>query len=312
MPARITGIDKCDALLLIGTNPRYEAPILNARIRKAFLADSLDVALLGERVALTYEYEHLGDRVDALEQLANRAHPFYAHLAGKKRPMVLIGAECLQRADGDALYRSAGRLAANLSADTHCTADWSVFNVLQRYASQVGAMDVGYRTDARRYFERAKARLIYVVGADQGGLRPEWLRDAFVIYQGHHGDRVAPFADVVLPGAAYAEKTATYVNTEGRAQQTHAAMMPPGAAREDWKIVRALSEFAGVTLPYDTLVQLRERMRVAAPNMTRYDVVETPNNYATRSARQCALNLSFMSLCKLYLYIHLVTYPHVG
>ena len=261
----IAGIDQADAVLLIGTDPRLEAPIVNARIRKRYrdAAANLQVALIGQAVDLTYSYQHLGEGPEALAALADGSHPFAAVLNAAKRPMVILGAGALARNDGAALQALVRQIAETngLVRD-----DWNGFNVLHLAASRVGGLDVGFLPgaggrDTKAILDGATAgdiEVVYLLGADE--IDATRLGKAFVIYQGHHGDRGAHRADVVLPGAAYTEKNATYVNTEGRVQRGRQAVFPPGEAREDWKIIRALSEALDRTLPYDTLAQVRDRM----------------------------------------------------
>ena len=261
----IAGIDQADALLLIGTDPRIEAPIINARIRKRYrdVAANLQVALIGQPVDLTYSYQHLGEGTEALTALADGSHPFAAVLKAAKNPMVILGAGALARNDGPALQA----LVRQLVETNGLVRDgWNGYNVLHLAAARVGGLDIGFLPsaggrDTRAILDGAAAgevEVVYLLGADE--IDASRLGKAFVIYQGHHGDRGAHRADVVLPGAAYTEKNATYVNTEGRVQRGRQAVFPPGEAREDWKIIRALSEALGSTLPYDTLAQVRDRM----------------------------------------------------
>ena len=264
----IAGLEQADALLLIGTDPRVEAPIVNARIRKRYRDSNLQVALIGQPVDLTYGYQHLGEGPEALAALADGSHPFAAVLKAAKHPVLILGAGALARGDGAALQALARQIAETngLVRD-----DWNGFNILHLAASRVGGLDIGFvpgagGLDTRGILEGAQKgdiEVVYLLGADE--IDASRLGKAFVIYQGHHGDRGAHRADVVLPGAAYTEKNATYVNTEGRVQRGRQALLPVGEAREDWKILRALSEKLGKTLPFDTLGQLRERMAAASP-----------------------------------------------
>ncbi|XP_055341811.1 NADH-ubiquinone oxidoreductase 75 kDa subunit, mitochondrial-like [Paramacrobiotus metropolitanus] len=282
MNSTINGIEEADLVLLIGTNARFEAPVLNARIRKGYLHNNLRVAVIGEAVDLRYEYDHLGGDVAALEQLADGKHKFSEVLSKAKKPMLIVGSASLQGADGAALLANSMVLANRLrskSSGGNLNDDWKVLNVLHRCAGQVGALDVGYKPGPAAIRE-LKPRVLYLMGADEGLItRKDLAPGAFIIYQGHHGDKGAEIADAVLPGAAYTEKAATYVNTEGRPQRTNVAVTPPGMAREDWKIIRALSEFVtGARLPYDSLEDVRTRMADVAPHLLRYNSVE-PANY---------------------------------
>ncbi|GFY63968.1 NADH-ubiquinone oxidoreductase 75 kDa subunit, mitochondrial [Trichonephila inaurata madagascariensis] len=270
---RIAGVEEADLLVLIGTNPRYEAPIFNARIRKAWMHKELDVALIGPKLNLTYDYELLGNSPNLLKDIASGRHEFSKKLAAANRPMIVLGSETLQRPDGAAIHALVQQIALNCQKSEN----WKTLNILHRVASQVGALDVGYKSNPDE-IEKLQPKFLFLCGADEGVITREMLpKDCFVVYQGHHGDKGAEMADVILPGAAYTEKQATYVNTEGRAQQTLQAITPPGMAKEDWKIIRALSELAGHKLPYDKLSEIRHRMTQIAPHLTHYNHVEDSN-----------------------------------
>lgn len=274
----IAGIEECDLLLLIGTNPRYEAPLFNARIRKSWLHNELRVAMVGHSVDLSYTYDHLGEDTSVLQELANNTHPFCQVLSAAKRPIVVVGSSALQREDGAAILSTVSTIAQNARASSG-SEEWKVLNVLHRVASQVAALDLGYKAgvDAIR---KNPPKVLFLLGADAGCItRADLPKHSLIIYQGHHGDVGAPMADVILPGAAYTEKNATYVNTEGRSQQTRVAVTPPGLAREDWKIIRAISELADATLPYDTLDEVRSRLAEVSPNLIRYEDVEEANYF---------------------------------
>ncbi|ODA68515.1 NADH-quinone oxidoreductase chain 3 [Methyloligella halotolerans] len=268
----IAGIDEADAILLVGTNPRLEAAILNARIRKRYRADphSLTVGVIGEESDLHYPYEYLGAGPDTLSQIADGSHEFLKSIEGAKRPMVIVGQGALARKDGAGVLAMAAKAAQAMGA---LTKEWNGFNVLHTAASRTGALDLGFVPGKGgkdvdgilNAAEKGDMDVVYLLGADE--LEVDRLGKAFVIYQGSHGDRGAHRADVILPGAAYTEKDALYVNTEGRPQSGARAIFPPGEAREDWKIVRALSERLGKTLPYDSLAQLRSRMFADNPHL---------------------------------------------
>ncbi|KAK7109599.1 NADH-ubiquinone oxidoreductase 75 kDa subunit, mitochondrial-like [Littorina saxatilis] len=277
MNTTIAGVEEADVVLFIGTNPRFEAPVFNARVRKSWIHNDLKVAMIGAPVDLTYEYEHLGETVDVIEKLAGGNHPFCKVLESAKRPMVVMGSSCLQRSDGSALHFMVSTLANRVKAASGADAEWRVLNVLHRVASQVAALDLGYSAGVSGVRE-AKPQMLFLLGADEGAITRSDLADgAFVVYQGHHGDQGAQMADVILPGAAYTEKDATYVNTEGRAQLTRQAVTPPGMARNDWKVLRALSELLGVTLPYDKLQEVRQRMAEISPTLVRVGEIEEAN-----------------------------------
>lgn len=259
----IAGIEDSDALLIIGSNPRWEATVLNARIRKRFLMGPYPIGVIGPETDLTYKHENLGAGPDTLTALANGEIEFAETLKNAGRPMVILGADVLTRDDGMAILKTVQKMADDFGI---VTADWNGFNLLQRAASRVGGLDLGFLPqknglDLDRILSGIKSGFvdtIYLLGADE--FDTEQLGDAFVIYQGHHGDTGAHCADVILPGAAYTEKNATYVNTEGRVQHAALATFPPGDAREDWAIIRALSEVVGKKLPYDSLAAVRSRM----------------------------------------------------
>ncbi|XP_069691515.1 NADH-ubiquinone oxidoreductase 75 kDa subunit, mitochondrial isoform X2 [Periplaneta americana] len=283
---KIAGVEEADLVLLIGTNTRFEAPLLNSRIRKCYLHNDLEVAVVGPKIDLTYDYEHLGDSTDILESLARGNHPFAKKWAAAKRPMLVLGSDQLEREDGAAILSLAQKIASAKAGGD----GWKVLNVLHRVASQVAALDLGYKMGVAD-IRNSSPKVLYLLGADEGTItRADLPKDAFIIYQGHHGDVGAAMADAVLPGAAYTEKQASYVNTEGRAQQTLVAVTPPGLAREDWKIIRALSEIVGHKLPYDTLHEVRQRLEEVSPNLTRYGEVEEANYF--KQAADLAQNVT--------------------
>ncbi len=264
----IAGIEQADAILIVGSNPRKEAPVLNARIRKRYLRGGVAIATVGDAIDLTYKYEHLGADAGLLSRIADGSHPFAATLKSAKKPMIIVGMAALTRADGAAVLAAAKSVADNCGLVKD---GWNGFNVLHTAASRVGGLDLGFvpgagGKDTRGILAGASGgeiEAVYLLGADE--INTAKLGKAFVIYQGHHGDRGAHRADVVLPGAAYTEKDGTYVNTEGRVQRGLRAVFPPGDAREDWTIIRALSEKLGKTLPYDSIGQVRARMYYVNP-----------------------------------------------
>ena len=257
----LAGIEEADALLIIGANPRHEAPVLNARIRKAWLSGGLkQIGVIGPARDLTYPAEIVGDGPGALKALVDGAHPFAAALKAAARPMIILGSGALARADGAALQAAAWALAGQAGA---LRADWHGFNILHHAAARVGGLDLGFVPGPGGKSTRAMlgggVDVLWLLGADSVDVDAIGA-DTFVIYQGHHGDAGAARADVILPGAAYTEKDGTYVNMEGRVQRGYLAVKPPGDAREDWRIIRALSAYLGHALPYDTLEQLRAHM----------------------------------------------------
>jgi NADH-quinone oxidoreductase subunit G len=272
----IAGIEEADALLIIGANPRLEAAVLNARIRKAWRENGLAIGLVGEAADLTYPYALIGAGPESLTALSKGKNGFADVLKKAERPMVIVGQGALARDDGDAVLAEAIGLAEAVGA---IGTDWNGFNVLHTAAARVAGLDLGLLPgdggrDVAAMLEGAKTgevETVILYGADE--IAADALGAAFVIYIGSHGDRGAHRADIILPAAAYTEKQAIYVNTEGRPQMTERAAFPPGEAREDWKIFRALSEKLGVTLAYDTLAQLRQAMFEQAPHLASLDSV---------------------------------------
>lgn len=267
--SRIWGIEEADVMLIVGSNPRHEAAVLNARIRKQWMRSDLEIGVVGEPWDSTFEFEHLGTGIDELKQALSG--PFGKKLSAAKKPMIVVGSGVTDHADAKAFYETIGAFV-DKNAANFLTEEWNGFNVLQRAASRAGAFEVGFVTSSAEIAETTP-KFVWLLGADEIS-EADIPKDAFVVYQGHHGDKGAQIADVVLPGAAYTEKNATYVNTEGRVQMTRAATGLPGAARTDWKIIRAASEFLGAPLPYDDVAALRDRMAEISPALVAYDVVQ--------------------------------------
>ena len=271
----IAGLEEADAILLIGTNPRHEAPLVNTRIRKAWISGKTDIGLIGEVADLTYDFEHLGKSAADLAKFAKTSKGFIQKLKKAKNGAIIIGAGALRGAAGQALLSEAGKLAKAVGAQ---------INILHMAASRVGGLDMGFvpgeagrSTDA--ILDGAASgdiETVYLLGADE--LDASKLKKAFVIYQGSHGDAGAHVADVILPGAAYTEKDGLYVNLEGRVQMGSRAVPPKGEAKEDWAIIRALSGHMNRELPYDNLGALREKLFADHPSfMSLGSVPETSN-----------------------------------
>jgi NADH-quinone oxidoreductase subunit G len=276
--ATIAGIEKADALLIIGSNPRREAAVLNARIRKRWRAGNFPIALIGEKVDLTYTYDYLGAGADTLANLAKSK--FAESFKAAERPLILVGAGALARKDGATVASLAAKAAAEFGAIKD---GWNGFSVLHTAASRVGALDLGFVPGkgglTAAQMAEGKLDVLFLLGADEIDVAP----GAFVVYIGTHGDRGAHRADVILPGAAYPEKTALYINTEGRVQMASRAAFPPGDAREDWAILRALSDALGHKLPYDSLNALRQAVFAAVPHLMRIDQIATADTGAIDS-----------------------------
>jgi len=267
----IAGIDEADALLIIGSDPRHEAAVLNARIRKRWRHGDFPVGLIGEKVDLTYTYDYLGAGPESLEAIARGEGSFGKVLAEAKKPLILIGQDALTRGDGDAVLS----LAAKIASGGEREEGWNGLAVLQHAASRVGGLDVGFvPADGGLGTDQMIAAagegafdVLFLLGADEIDMSK--LGSTFVVYIGTHGDNGAHRADVILPGATYTEKSGTFVNTEGRVQMTRRAGFPPGEARDDWAIIRAMSDVLGRRLPFDSLAELRAELYAAYPQFMR-------------------------------------------
>ncbi|MBT5572369.1 MAG: molybdopterin-dependent oxidoreductase, partial [Alphaproteobacteria bacterium] len=256
----IAELENADAVLLVGTNPRWEAPLVNTRLRKAWLNAGARIGIVGPQLELSYPSEYLGAGPETLAAIADGSHEFAEVLKSAEHPVIILGMGALTRADGEAVLATARKLAdtCNVIRD-----DWNGFNVLHNAAARVGGLDIGFvpgegGRDTAGILAGAEAGdidVVFLLGADE--IDTAKLEKAFVVYQGHHGDAGAHCADVVLPGSAYTEKNGTYVNTEGRVQLGRQAVQPPGDAREDWAIVRAMSDVLGAGLDYVTLGDVR-------------------------------------------------------
>jgi NADH-quinone oxidoreductase subunit G len=282
----IAGVERADVCLLIGCDPRHDAPVLNARLRKRWRQGGFKVARIGAPVDLTYDVEELGAGPQTLQELADGRIGFLDRLKQAKKPLLIVGSGAVARPDGAAILALARSLVEACGA---VQGDWCGFNVLHTAASRVGGLDLGILPgqggrDVEGILDGAakgEIEVVYLLGADE--IDTSRLGKAFVVYQGHHGDRGATAADVVLPGAAYTEKHATYVNIEGRPQRAKLAVFPPGEAKEDWRILRALSGALGMALPLSTLGDVRARIAELAPHLAEIDMV-TPADWTAFGA----------------------------
>ncbi|MGD9476878.1 NADH-quinone oxidoreductase subunit NuoG [Shinella sp. G-2] len=266
----IQGIEQADALLIVGANPRLEAAVLNARIRKRWRMDNFPIGVIGEEGELRYGYDYLGAGTDTLSGLIDGSVKFAAKLKKAERPMIIVGQGALSRPDGLAVLSAVSALAAKVGA---VKADWNGLAVLHTAASRVGGLDLGFvpgeggKTAADML---TGTDVLFLLGADEMDFS---RKSAFTVYIGSHGDNAAHVADVILPGATYTEKSGTWVNTEGRVQMGNRAGFAPGDAREDWAILRALSDVLGKKLPFDSLVQLRAKLYAAHPHFAAIDEI---------------------------------------
>ncbi|WP_439272670.1 NADH-quinone oxidoreductase subunit NuoG [Pseudochrobactrum sp. HB0163] len=267
----IEGIEQADALLIIGSNPRFEASVLNARIRKRQRQGGFPIALIGEQADLRYPYTYLGNGSDTLAELASGKNAFFDILKNAKHPLILIGQGALTGAKGAAVLAQAAALANAVGA---LTEEWNGFGVLHTAAARVGALDLGFvpgEGGVKATDMVGRMDVLFLAGADELDLSNKG--SSFVVYIGTHGDAGAHAADVILPGSTYTEKSATYVNTEGRVQLANRAGFAPGEAKEDWAILRALSEVLGAKLPFDSLAQLRDKLYADYPHMAAIDEI---------------------------------------
>ena len=263
----IDRIEDADAIMLIGTNPRKEAAVLNSRIRKRWRTGELQVAVIGDQADLTYEYHYAGAGPDTLKQFETHAK------AKAKNPMMIIGAGAFARSDAVAILKSAAKAADALGVVQD---DWNGFNILHTAAARVGGLDLGFvpSEGGKATGEMLReSEVLFLLGADELE-----RKSGFTVYIGSHGDVGAHHADVILPGAAYTEKSGTWVNTEGRVQMGNRAGFAPGEAREDWAILRALSESLGKILPFDSLAQLRTQLYEAYPHFAEIDEIMESDN----------------------------------
>ncbi|WP_026187410.1 NADH-quinone oxidoreductase subunit NuoG [Ensifer sp. BR816] len=266
----IQGIESADALLIIGSNPRFEASVLNARIRKRYRMGKFPIAVIGENGDLRYEYQYLGAGTETLGELVSGKGKFFETLKKAERPLIIVGQGALAGEGGAAVLASAAKLGVAVGA---VGTEWNGFAVLHTAASRVGGLDLGF-VPSNGGMSAAQmvggADVLFLLGSDEIDLS---ARKGFTVYIGSHGDNGAHAADVILPGAAYTEKSGTWVNTEGRVQVGNRAGFAPGDAREDWAIIRALSDVLGRKLPFDSLGELRAKLHAAHPHFAEVDSI---------------------------------------
>jgi NADH-quinone oxidoreductase subunit G len=266
----IAGIENADVVLLVGTNPKVEAPVLNTRLRKQWIAGKVRVGVIGEQGDLTYDYDYLGAGSKSLSGLAKSKSDFVTALKNAQRPAIIVGQGALTRADGAAVLKAAAAVAKTFNVVRE---GWNGWNVLHTAAARVAGLDLGFvpgegGLTAAQMLKPGALDVLFLLGADECETAAS---DAFKVYLGTHGDASAHKADVILPGAAYTEKNGLYVNTEGRVQMGERAVFPKGEAKEDWSILRALSEILGHKLPYDSLDQLRAKLFAEHPTFGQID-----------------------------------------
>lgn len=268
----IDGIEDAGALLIVGSNPRFEASVLNARIRKRWRMGNFPVGVIGDVGDLRCDYQQLGVGADTLKELAAGKGKFISTLKKAERPMIIVGQGPLARSDGAVILSLASEVAKKSGA---LAAGWNGFGVLHTAAARVGGLDIGFVPgDGGKDISAmlGDADVLFLLGADEIDMAK--VGSGFAIYIGTHGDAGAHRADVILPASAYTEKSGTYVNTEGRVQMTGRAAFAPGDAKEDWAILRALSDVLGHKLPFDSLGQLRTKLYSEFPHLARIDEIE--------------------------------------
>ncbi len=293
----IAGIEEADAIVIVGANPRKEAAVLNARIRKTWCAKGTPIAVIGDQADLTYEYTYLGNGFAALADLAAGQGAFAEVLAGAKKPLIIVGEGAVSH--GAAKSKQIGRdtiaLAAKLATAAGVEDGWNGFAMLHNAAGRVGGLDIGFvphdggvcSADQVGLAGEGKLDVLFLLGADEYDTSA--MGKAFVVYVGTHGDAGAHRADVILPAAAYTEKSGTYVNTEGRVQLAERAVFPPGDAKEDWAIFRALSAVLGEALPFNSLSQLRARLYAEFPHLGRLDQIANSSVEDVRRLAKAAI-----------------------
>ena len=258
----ISGIEEIDNLLIIGSQPRYEAALLDARIRKSWLKNNIKISRIGGGDKTSYEINDLGSDIQIIDQIYKGKHSYNKILEKSNKTLILIGESVLNRNDGAGIL---GRLREIAKKYNFYSNKWNGIGVLHTAANRVGALEAGFVPGKNglctegilKSLKSNKIKLLWLLGYDE--VIPKNNSESFIIYQGHHGDIGANSADLILPGSAYTEKNATYINTEGRVQRTYASVPPPGNAKEDWKIIRAFSEYINKILPYNNISQLRAR-----------------------------------------------------
>ena len=282
----IKEIDNSDCILLIGANPKWEASVLNSRIRKSYLYNNCKIGLIGKKIDLNYEYFHLSENIDHLNDLLNNESKFCKILSNSKKPLMIIGNSAINNQEGESIINICANLAKKFKI---INKDFNGFNILQQDISKVGALDIGFYNKAfsknfdeniKNYINKTKP-VVFIMGADE--IDNDILKNAFIIYLGHHGDSKAQIADVILPTPAFTEKSSTFVNMEGRVFQTTRCFSPLGQSKEEWKIFRALSEKFDTKLNFNNISELRNELANNFPNFKELNTInmELDVNYGS-------------------------------
>ncbi len=272
----IQKIDEADAILIIGSNPKWEAAVLNSRIRKAYLNNNCQIALIGPKINLTYKYTHLSNDISYLNNILNEKSDFLEHLKNAKNPLMLIGSSAINYNDGIEILKICAEICNKLNIVNESE---NGFNILNQNISRVGALDIGfYSKNFDRDFKVSLTKhirdtnpVVFLLGLDE--INFSSLKDSFVIYIGHHGDEGANNADIILPSPAFPEKTSTFVNIEGRVLQTTKCFNPIGEAKEEWKIFRALSQEFKEQLKFNNLKELRQEIIKKFPHLNQLNTL---------------------------------------
>lgn len=272
MNSRIRGVEDCDLLLIVSSNPKYESPVLNARIRKATLKQNLKVGLIGSPYDLTYDYDHLGSSTKTLVDLVEGTHPFTSYIAKAKRPMLLIGSNLLKGEEGREYYKLLLKLSkvGNFYNEKD---SWNGFNILHNQISTINFNELGLKD------KEIKNADLYILSGYDDFEKYDIPDKATVIYIGCHGDKGSERANIVLPSATYLEKSSTFVSTEGRVETTKSSVVPPYLAKEDWEIIRAISEAVDLTLPYDEVFDIRNRLSELSPHLVKYKKISQSGSF---------------------------------
>jgi NADH-quinone oxidoreductase chain G len=265
----LKNIEQADVCLLIGTNPRLEGPILNVRLRRGVVENNLIVAAIGSSLDLTFPIEHLGSSTKTLYEISNEKHPFSKKLRNAKKPIIIVGSDVYQREDRDSIKQSILQLVKNMDL---ITTEWNGLNILHHSPSYVTALDLGFVPGPDSIFKTSirnlsKSDIVYLIHADDPEILKHINKESFIIYQGHHGDIGASIADVILPSGSYVETNGIFINTEGRPQQSHPALIAPGQSKEGWEIIKALSDYIGIDLMYGTTKEIKNRLVEISPSI---------------------------------------------
>jgi len=258
----INGIESADLILLIGSNPRLEATILNARIRKTHVKNKIKIYSIGDPGDLTYDYEIIGSNTSTIKNIVSGSHEFHEKIKSSKRPIVILGESAMQGKKGQYVFETIKSFLLN---NKFINNEWNALNFLPQQASRVGAMDLNFHSinskDNFSFFNKLDNndfKFVYLLGADNFNFEK---KDKFIVYQGSHGDKGAEMADIILPGAAYTEKDGLFVNLEGKLQKAYKASYPPGDAKEDWLIFKNIANLMNKKFSYESIEQIRESIK---------------------------------------------------